>query len=220
MGNSLEKPGESLEVEDPTLESPEEDDNASFTCEICIEPFSTNDKFTHCKNPSAHNFCKECIAKYIQLKIELRKAKIQCPGLNCQQVLEPLACREIISESVFSKWCDNLCDDYVLGFERSHCPNRVCGEVVVNECGGAVKKSKCPNCREVFCFGCSAAWHPGLRCAENRSVREPNDILFLQLVERKAWINCPGCGHFVERIEGCNSIKCRFCFLQFLYFNV
>ncbi|KAJ0093749.1 hypothetical protein Patl1_26632 [Pistacia atlantica] len=176
---------------------------------------STNKKFKN-KNLCGHPFCLDCIAKYIEFKIEDHTANIQCPGLNCQQVLDPLSCRAIISQSVFSKWCDLLCDNYVLGFERSYCPGTNCMEVVVNECGGTVKKSKCPNCKRLFCFQCKLAWHAGYGCAESRNMRDRNDILFGQLVERNTWTRCPGCGHCIELREGCKSVKCR-CNTWFCY---
>ncbi|XP_044499385.1 probable E3 ubiquitin-protein ligase RNF144A [Mangifera indica] len=204
MKHSLQKLSENIQNEE------EDDGNASSTCKICIEPISTHNKF-HNSNHCAHAFCVDCIAKYIELRVEDHEAMIGCPELNCKQVLDPLWCRTIISESVFAKWCDVLCDNYVLGFERSYCPNRNCRELVVNECGGEVKKSKCPNCKELFCFGCKLRWHAGYGCEQSRNLRDPNDSLFGQLVERNAWVVCPACGYCLERANGCNVVKCSYC---------
>ncbi|KAJ0035809.1 hypothetical protein Pint_26009 [Pistacia integerrima] len=179
MGNSLQKPSENRE--NLQQETQEEDANGSFTCEICIESMSTNKKFKN-KNLCGHTFCLDCIAKYIEFKIEDHTANIQCPGSNCQQVLDRLSCRAIISQSVFSKWCDLLCDNYVLGFERSYCP--------------------------------------GYGCAEIRNMRDRNDILFGQLVERNTWTRCPDCGHCIELREGCKSVKCSQNSCQCWHFTV
>lgn len=215
MGNSLQKHRDNLQQE-------EDADHGNFTCEICFEPMSATKKFKK-SNHCAHPFCQDCIAKYIQVKLEDFTATIQCPGLNCQQALDPLSCTAIISQSVFAKWCDVLCDNYFLGFERSFCPNRNCRELVVNECGGTVKKCKCPHCKRLFCFQCKVAWHAGYGCEESRNMRDHNDILFGQLAERRAWIKCPGCGYFIERMHGCNSILCRFSLhlisLLFIFLN-
>ncbi|KAJ0093748.1 hypothetical protein Patl1_26633 [Pistacia atlantica] len=195
-------------MEDSRQEELEEEVNAttgSFICEICVESVSENKKFKT-KNHCVHHFYVNCIAKYIETKITENTVKIKCPGLDCQQVLDPISCREIIPQSIFSKWW----------FKRSYCANRNCRELVVNECGENLKKSKCPHCEELFCFDCKVAWHAGYGCEEARRHGIPNDTLFLQLVKRKAWIKCPGCGHFVERIKGCNSIKCR-CRAEFCY---
>ena len=63
----------------------------------------------------------------------------------------------MIPPSLFSKWYGILCEDYVLGFERSYCPNRNCMALVVNECErkGTLKKARCPNSKRWFCFRCS-----------------------------------------------------------------
>ncbi|KAJ4952296.1 hypothetical protein NE237_029128 [Protea cynaroides] len=71
------------------LNSPE---NSSLkeieTCEICIEPIMTQEmKFANNKRQCVHPFCTDCIAKYIQVKVEERLAKLPCPSLNCEELL-------------------------------------------------------------------------------------------------------------------------------------
>ncbi|XP_038686081.1 probable E3 ubiquitin-protein ligase RNF144A [Tripterygium wilfordii] len=215
MGNSLEK-----QIENPANNTPRETENediSSFTCEICIEPMLKSKKFinkTHCTHP----FCQDCISKYIQVKVEedgiTSGGNINCPGLNCPYLLDPLSCRDMISPGVFLRWCDLLCESAVLEFERrSYCPNRDCLELVLNECGGTERKTKCPKCKQVFCFQCKTEWHAGFGCEESR---DRNDVLFGELMEKKKWRRCPHCGHCVERLHGCSVVKCR-CKTQFCY---
>ncbi|XP_044499388.1 uncharacterized protein LOC123220866 [Mangifera indica] len=114
-------------MEDSRQEEQEEEVNATieglFICEICVEPSSENKKF---KKNNSH--C--CVRHFLNIKyVELQTAS--------SNMLQP---REIVPQSVFAKWCDVLCDNYVLGLERSYCPNRNCRELVVNECGGQAKK--------------------------------------------------------------------------------
>ncbi|KAH9727319.1 RING-type domain-containing protein [Citrus sinensis] len=210
MGNTLQKkPNEYLE---------KGGGGSSFTCEICIEPMAASKKFKN-RNLCTHPFCQDCIARYIQVKVQDdNTAKIECPGLDCKHNLDPFACEPVIPVSLFSKWCDVLCEDYVLGFERSYCPNTNCMAMVVNECerSGRVKKTQCPNCKQWFCFQCKLKWHAGYRCEESRNLRDQNDIVFGQLVERMKWARCPACGHCVERKDGCSVVMCR-CNTRFCY---
>ncbi|XP_021291308.1 probable E3 ubiquitin-protein ligase RNF217 isoform X2 [Herrania umbratica] len=207
MGNSTGK----------ALENPqgEEDDESSFTCKICIEPTSPSKKFKNA-NICRHAFCQDCIAKYIEVKVQDSTAKIDCPEPNCQFHLDPLICRPMISPDLFSSWSDLLCESSLLGSERSYCPNRNCMALVLNECRGNVKKSKCPNCKQLFCFQCQTVWHAGYQCEESEQMRDRNDVLFGQLVERKKWTRCPACGHCIERLLGCSLVKCR-CKTEFCY---
>ncbi|KAE9447287.1 hypothetical protein C3L33_20791, partial [Rhododendron williamsianum] len=178
-----------------------------FTCEICIEPMSSNKKKFQNNNLCVHPFCKECIAKYVRFKIEdERVAGIKCPGSNCDKLLDPLCCRALIPPGAFDRWCDLLCERALLGLDRCYCPNRDCSAVVVNECGGIVKKSMCPNCKEWFCFKCRVTWHAGYLCEE---LRDWSDVAFADFVARKKWMRCPNCRHCVERVHGCSIIKCR-----------
>ncbi|XVF65730.1 hypothetical protein PTKIN_Ptkin09bG0273200 [Pterospermum kingtungense] len=213
MGNCPEKPSEAPEIPQ------EEDDASSFTCEICIEPTLSSKKFNN-TNFCKHPFCQDCIAKYIEVKIQDHTAKIECPAPSCRFHLDPLICRPMISATQFSAWCDLLCEDSLLGSEKSYCPNRNCLSLVLNECKGNVKKSKCPDCKQLFCFQCQTVWHAGYRCEESGQTRDRNDVLFGQLVEQNKWGRCPGCGHCVERRWGCKIIECRFESLFFYYFAV
>ncbi|KAK9205814.1 hypothetical protein WN943_016084 [Citrus x changshan-huyou] len=213
MGNSLQRPTENRGRQE------EEGNGSSFTCEICIEPMATNKKFKN-KNLCTHPFCQECIAKYIQVMVQDNNtAKIECPGLNCKKNLDPFSCKPMIPSSLFSKWCDLLCEDYVRGYERSYCPNRNCMALVVNECErkGRMKKAQCPNCKHWFCFQCKLKWHGGYHCEESGNLRDRNDIAFGQLVERMKWARCPGCGHCVQRKNGCHVVVCRL--VNFPLFN-
>ncbi|KAH9727326.1 RING-type domain-containing protein [Citrus sinensis] len=181
---------------------------------------STNKIFRN-KNLCRHPFCQECIAKYIESKVQdSNTAKIECPGLRCEQFLDPFSCKSMIPPSLFSKWYGILCEDYVLGFERSYCPNRNCMGLVVNECErkGTLKKARCPNCKRWFCFRCKSNWHAGYRCEEiGDLLGDRNDMLFGRLVKSKNWVRCPGCGHCVERRDGCPVMKCRLFSSLFLF---
>ena len=184
-GNTLQKRKKNLEKE--------EGNGSSFTCEICIEPMAASKKFKN-KSRCTHPFCQECIAKYIQVKVQDdNTAKIECTGLDCKHDLDPFSCKPIIPSSVFSKWCDVLFEDYVLGFERIYCPNRNCMALVVNESerNGTLKKAQCPSCKQWFCFQCKLKWHAGHRCEQSGNLRDPNNIMFGQLLETMNWTRWP-----------------------------
>ncbi|KAH7835503.1 hypothetical protein Vadar_026766 [Vaccinium darrowii] len=207
------KKGTTVEAE----ESAKKLETCNFICEICIEPvISPKKKFTN-NGLCAHPFCIDCINKYIRVKIEHdHVAEIKCPRLNCNKLLDPLTCRAHMPPELFEKWCDMMCERALLGLERRYCPNRECSEVVVNERGGNVKKSKCPNCNRMFCFRCGIKWHAGFRCEESGEMRDMNDVAFGVLAETKNWTRCPLCKHFVELVDGCTNVKCR-CGISFCY---
>lgn len=211
MGNTLQKlpqipPPQQEHVE---LQS-EVDQNPEFTCEICIEPAPSSDKKFRNSNKCSHPFCTECVLKYIRVQLEDNNVgDIKCPALHCDHTLDPVACAALVGRALFVRWCDVLCESVILGFDKCYCPYRNCNELIVNECGGTEKKSKCPNCKRLFCFGCKRLWHAGFGCEEIGETMDRNDTAFGRLVEQKKWMRCPRCRHFVELVEGCRIVKCR-----------
>lgn len=141
----------------------EKEEESFFTCKICMEQLSSNMKFkNNIKNRCVHSFCTNCIANYIDSKLQI--ANIKCPWPKCDCVLDPITCQSIIPARVFERWCESMCEwqiSHVLGFERCYCPHKDCLALVVNECGGHVEKAKCPNCKKMFCFQCKVPWHEG-----------------------------------------------------------
>ncbi|KAA8546015.1 hypothetical protein F0562_020534 [Nyssa sinensis] len=215
MGNAQGRLTQNPEKPQAEDEEAEVGKVSTFTCEICIETMLSNKKFKN-GNRCVHPFCTNCMIKYTQVKVEDSLADVKCPALNCEHLLDPLFFRPIIPAQLFDSWCDVLCDKALLGFDRCYCPNRDCSALVVNECGGSVRRSKCPNCKKMFCFQCKLSWHAGYRCEESGEMRDRNDIEFGVLVERRKWMRCPQCNHCIELIEGCAIVKCR-CGTSFCY---
>ncbi|KAG8364350.1 hypothetical protein BUALT_Bualt19G0119700 [Buddleja alternifolia] len=184
--------------------------NQEFTCEICIEPtLSPTKKFKNA-NKCSHAFCTDCMVKYIRVKLEENDVgAIACPAFSCGHALDPVACASLVGDALFVRWCDALCESAILGFDKCYCPYRNCNALIVNECGGIVRKSSCPNCKRCFCFQCKRAWHAGFGCSESGELRDVNDVAFGRLAEQRKWMRCPRCRHFVELMEGCQIVKCR-----------
>ncbi|KAJ4951737.1 hypothetical protein NE237_028569 [Protea cynaroides] len=97
---------------------------------------------------------RDCIAKYIETKLEERVAKVPCPAMNCEKLLDPLSCRWILSAGLFEKWCVLLCDSAVRKHESAYCPFTDCSALILNECRENITRSECPNCKKFLCFQC------------------------------------------------------------------
>nr|XP_043631523.1 probable E3 ubiquitin-protein ligase RNF217 [Erigeron canadensis] len=215
MGNAVAKPQQNPHQDPQNQQQEEENQDATFTCEICIEPVSLpNIKFNN-NNLCAHPFCADCIIKYIQVKLDENVSDIKCPAMTCQHSLEPLSCRPKLTPQAFEKWCDVLCESSVLRVkDRVYCPNIDCRELILNECGDTnLRRCVCAYCKKPYCLRCKAPWHDD----NSACVKDENDIAFELLLKRKRWQRCAVCKRCIQRSYGCNQVECKcgnkFCYL-------
>ena len=178
-----------------------------FTCEICSDVKSLKNIFKN-KNRCAHSICSDCIGKHIIAKLEDNVAEIKCPKwLSCKQLLDHHTCHKIIPYSQFAKWC--LCILAIKLSETDYCRqdhDRMHCSLMVNESESIVKRSECPKWKKLFFSRCIVS---RLECNNHQRI-EKNDKIFMELAESMGWIKCPTCNYYIERISGCNTMKCRF----------
>ena len=199
-----------------TIQKKKQDDEDTFTCEICLETQILPCKKFKNSDRCVHSFCTDCMITYIQVKIEDNVSNIKCPHKSCKYSLEPLSCRPKIEQKLFNKWCDTLCESSVSGVDGVYCPNKECLELILNECGDRnVKRCVCPACKKPFCLRCKVSWHAGYTCEESGETRDQNDVTFGVVCESKGWKRCPKCMHCVELLNGCNIVRCRFVLLPY-----
>ncbi|XVE70776.1 hypothetical protein DITRI_Ditri10aG0098000 [Diplodiscus trichospermus] len=192
--------------------------NPCFICEICVEPKHANESFSI--KGCSHAYCTDCMIKYVASKLQDKITAIGCPVGNCEGLLEPEYCRNILPREVFDRWGDALCEAMVLGFDRFYCPFKDCSMLLIDDGGQVVKESECPNCRRLFCAQCKVPWHTGIECGEfqklHKDEREREDIMLMKLAKDKKWARCPSCRFVVERTQGCRFMRCR-CGTAFCY---
>lgn len=202
------KDEETVNLEKGQSSNAETDDaTPSFVCEICVESRSLYDSFD--VKGCSHFHCTSCIVRYIASKLEDNITNISCPELSCEAKLEIEDCRLILPDDVFARWGLALCESAVVGYKRLYCPYKDCSSMLINE-GEAIRKSKCPHCRRLFCLQCKVPWHPEFDCSQFQKLQNRGeDDMVVSLAKKKKWKRCPGCNYFVERSAGCFYMKCR-----------
>ena len=54
-------------------------------------------------------------------------------------------------------------------------------------------------------------FHEGLTCDEQEEERKGGDVLFKRWLEKSGAKQCPGCGASIQKVDGCNHVKCSVC---------
>lgn len=140
-----------------------------------------------------------------------------CPLKECK---EPVVVSDLKSILPIEAYCKfeqrSLLQAIDFGSDLTWCMTPGCKYAFVKDAG--VSKFNCPACSKIYCLSCSAPWHEGQTCDENRinNHHSANDEKFLQFVNKSKFKKCPECNFWVEKSEGCRHMTCR-CKYEFCY---
>ncbi|XP_061633058.1 E3 ubiquitin-protein ligase RNF144B [Phyllopteryx taeniolatus] len=171
-------------------------------------------------------FCTTCLQQYVQLTIkEGGGTPITCPDMACRNIGVLLD-----SEIADLASADQTKLYQRLKFERGvkldprkiWCPvlecQAVCDVLLGSE--GQPSAVPCPTCHAIFCSGCREPWQGSHTCPE----RQP---MMSHTHESRDRYNsdselpikqCPTCGIYIERNQGCAQILCKSCKHTFCWY--
>ncbi|CAJ1975713.1 unnamed protein product [Sphenostylis stenocarpa] len=197
----------------------ESSNSVPFVCEICIETKTSNDAFSI--NGCCHVYCNNCVALYVESKLEDNVVNISCPVPRCRGLLEAEDCRLILTPEILDRWGKALCEAVISVDEKFYCPFPDCSTLLIREGKDeGIRESECPNCRRLFCALCTVPWHVDMTCEEFQKLsadeRGKEDVMLMNLAKEMMWKRCPSCGFYVAKTQGCMYMKCR-CGSAFCY---
>ena len=175
-------------------------------CLICYEKLTFEElqnNFIGC----FHGFCDDCLYNYFKEKINKNETeKIKCPQHDCDQLIFNNFIEMKIINDV------NLLEKFIKITKRRQlmkdpnvklCPFPDCESYAYqNEHTNNVT---CIENQHKFCFNCLEKWHDGSPCKT-----EP-DSLFKKWKKSNNIKRCPNCKVYIEKLDGCNHITCRYC---------
>jgi len=215
-----------------------------FKCYICLETYAPPSYNTKVKdhlvyNPfqlsaCGHTFCKNCITPYLHNKINEGNIYPTCcfpvedvntgKSKPCGIQMNHIDIAEILDEDVemmnkytrykfdkehpFSRRCPK-CDTANIFEMKSIDENNTRGNIPVDPI------VNCNNCSAEFCYHHSGA-HVGRTCEQYE--RDTSDVdgrnaEFINTFAKK----CPECSMLVQKLEGCNQMKCPVCNTSFCW---
>jgi hypothetical protein len=184
-------------------------------CPICmynIDLFFTLD----CR----HTYCLDCIREYVIKKIEDREFEIICPIYGCDIEITSYEINDVISDKIDLRDIYNRykfsSEKIEAGHKYSMCPK--CN--IIRKKYNLNNQIYCSYCEYYFCSVCGSEHDDDdyTYCPNQIEVDEQISELMSALdtedVDAKP---CPVCKIFIERTEGCNSIRCKYCKIKFCW---
>lgn len=190
-------------------------------CKLCLslQPLTATRELESCKCM----FCTACLQHYVQLAImEGGGAPITCPDMACPKS------GVLLDSEIASLVAPHRAELYRrLKFERgvkldpskTWCPVLECQAVcsVQASTEGRPAAVACPTCHTAFCSSCRGPWLDGHTCPEGQPFMLPSlshgssdlDVSIKQ---------CPMCGVYIERNQGCAQMLCKSCKHTFCWY--
>ncbi|KAH9491939.1 hypothetical protein Btru_026837 [Bulinus truncatus] len=167
--------------------------------------------------------CHDCMTAYVSTKVNEAKVEIECPNDKCNVLVHRDEINERLPSELKDKFVKFLIDANADPCQKT-CPACSKGYTVDPEFVSKKKKLKyglkvtCQQCFLVWCFLCQAPYHTEVTC---KQYRKGNKMVKKWAKERNGGQSnaqkCPKCGIYIQRVHGCDHMKCAKCHTDFCY---
>uniref|UniRef100_A0A0F7ZBB2 E3 ubiquitin-protein ligase RNF14 n=1 Tax=Crotalus adamanteus TaxID=8729 RepID=A0A0F7ZBB2_CROAD len=214
-----------------------------FTCNICfsVKQGSECMDFKDCR----HVYCKICVKNYFEIQIKDGQVHcLNCPEPQCSSVATPGQVKELVEEKLFALYDRLLLQSSLdLMADVVYCPRPSCQTPVMQD--PSCTMGICSRCNYAFCTLCKMTYHGVSPCkvtaeklADLRNEYLEADQTTKQFLEKrygkrviqkaleemasKKWLecnskSCPCCGTPIEKLNGCNRMRCTACMQYFCW---
>ncbi|PAA70295.1 hypothetical protein BOX15_Mlig021995g1, partial [Macrostomum lignano] len=187
-----------------------------LVCDICLACVST-----FARPCCAKIYCARCLTAYALETMRQAQTTVGCPNLLCDKIMPQaeVMCRLPSDERWrYQRFLDN---SRANGPLRKTCPGCACPTELSAKAWRRPLQVECSSCGLVWCFPCHAPMHRGVTC---RQFRASDQELMAwskrcdaaQGAQRNAR-QCPGCGAYIQKSQGCDSMTCSQCGTRFCY---
>ncbi|KAF8621234.1 hypothetical protein AX15_007947 [Amanita polypyramis BW_CC] len=162
--------------------------------------------------PCGHRWCRDCLSNYLHSAASNKSFPLACLGdeARCKQKIPLSVARSLLTADQFQAVVEASFSAYVQSHldEFHYCPSPDCPQVY-----RTVQKSlagttvQCPSCLLRICAACHQEAHDDFSCADD----DDWDENFQEWAKDRDVKRCPGCRISIERLEGCNHMKCTQC---------
>lgn len=196
-----------------------------FICKICLTLITPSNGIIlkNCR----HEICKKCIANYIKTSLDV---EIKCPIIaddtqQCDKFIQDRELRCFITNAeylIHLKKSLTLAETSIKNSFHCKTPNCIGWIEIVNQ--NHLRNFRCVVCNRTNCVKCKSI-HEGISCVEFKRMfghRDENlskNYIQRMLRERKV-MKCPKCGILVQKINGCNHLKCLSCKNEFQWMGI
>lgn len=199
-------------------------DASTVFCKLCLNDCPSSE--TRALQTCNCVFCTQCLQQYVHSVMqEGAGTPITCPDLACKHP-GPLMDSEIASlasrEELERFQRHQFERGVLLDPSKAWCPVLECQAVctVMSSVEGKPVPVSCPACHGIFCCACREPWDDEHSCSQDQplvvlpttdSEQDSEDL-------DSAIKQCPKCGVYIERDQGCAQMLCKSCKHTFCWY--
>ncbi|XP_061919677.1 E3 ubiquitin-protein ligase RNF144B [Entelurus aequoreus] len=181
-------------------------------CKLCLSKHTL--ELTTTLHSCRCIFCTTCLQQYVELAIKEGGGEpVTCPDMDCRNMgvlldteIDDLASAdqaEMYQRLKFERGVS-------LDPSKTWCPLFDCQAVCTVQLSseGQAVAVPCPTCHTIFCSECKVPWQGGHTCSELQPMMShSNESSHSELPIKQ----CPKCGVYIERNQGCAQMVCKCC---------
>lgn len=127
------------------------------------------------------------------------------PVRCCNEIIPLELITSALSTRTKRLYTSRIDEDAVPPTERLYCPHTSCRQWIHSKyLKPGDTYQRCPRCRTMICSRCRDLAHADRECAEDPGLA---DVLLV--ARRNHWQRCFSCHAMVEKVGGCQHIRCR-----------
>ncbi|XP_058795447.1 E3 ubiquitin-protein ligase arih1-like [Phymastichus coffea] len=144
---------------------------------------------------------------------------IECPNNSCNILIDDVTIMDIVKDPKVKQRYQLLITNIFVDCNKllRWCPIPKCGHAVKVQYIDA--KPVICNCKHIFCFRCGENWHAPVNCnilrKWNQKCKEDTGTSKWMALNTKP---CPKCQALIQKIDGCNYMRCPRCSTPFCWF--
>lgn len=190
------------------------DDESLFECPTCFDDHKMSG--TAMLSPCGHRFCRDCWDDHLRQQLKsLGRGVIleaRCMEAGCRCPIDEESWSRCAKPETYNAFTTQL----IRSFEKNSGHGRACYKCgLFLEAAGAASSSELVatcTCGFVMCTCCGGADHRPASCTEvvvwSKALDAYNNTASMAFM-RDRYKQCPKCGEFTERSQGCNHMTCR-----------
>ena len=183
----------------------------TMTCLICYESFASSE-IIFCSHCDLH-VCFPCLTTHVSSKIIEGVVGITCPGESCSRALSDQLVAAFAPDRVAIYFKNKV--ELENNPNRKTCPNCHKIEEMIDLKDKEKRKIRCSQCNLAWCFHCHAPWHSGITCENYNQDTQGHGKKALKFwaknkgSQARNATKCPSCHFYIERISGCDHMRCN-----------